>query len=215
MGLRLRRQQLDSGIYRIDYVGAGRRPIAQATATPDSGPAPLTVSFSSAGSNDPDGTPITYAWDFNGDGTTDSTEPNPTFEYTTAGNYTATLRVTDESGATGVDNVPIIVGNSRPQVTIESPENGQVAGFGDVIPYEITVTDAEDGSTTGGGIACADVTLNISLGHDEHAHELDREDGLRGHLRDPERLGSRGRRERLPRDRGGLHRPRRRPGRAP
>ncbi len=29
---------LDSGIYRIDYVGEGRRPIAQATATPDSGP---------------------------------------------------------------------------------------------------------------------------------------------------------------------------------
>jgi cytochrome c len=171
---------IDSGIYRIDYVGAGRRPIAQATATPDSGPAPLTVSFSSAGSNDPDGTALTYAWDFNGDGTTDSTEPNPIFEYTTAGNFTATLRVTDESGATGVDNVPIVVGNSRPQVTIEFPENGQVARFGDVIPYEITVTDAEDGSTTGGGIACADVTLNISLGHDEHAHELAEKTGCVG-----------------------------------
>ena len=76
---------VDSGIYRIDYVGAGRRPIAHATATPDTGPAPLTVQFSSAGSNDPDGTALTYAWDFNGDGTTDSTEPNPTFTYTTAG----------------------------------------------------------------------------------------------------------------------------------
>ena len=63
----------DSGIYRIDYVGAGRRPIAVATATPDSGPTPLTVQFSSAGSNDPDGTALTYAWDFNGDGTVDST----------------------------------------------------------------------------------------------------------------------------------------------
>ena len=138
---------LDSGIYRIDYVGAGRRPIAQATAKPDSGPAPLTVAFSSAGSNDPDGTTLTYAWDFDGDGTTDSTEANATFEYTTAGNYTATLRVTDESGATGVDNVPIAVGNSRPEVTLEFPENGQVAAFGDAIPYEITVTDVEDGTT--------------------------------------------------------------------
>ena len=89
--------------------------------------------------------------------------------------------MTDESGATGVDNVPIVVGNSRPVVTIEIPEDGQVAAFGDIIPYEITVTDAEDGSTTpGGGIDCADVTLNISLGHDEHAHELAEKQGCEG-----------------------------------
>ncbi len=71
-------------------------------------------------------------------------------------------------------------GNSRPEVTIEIPENGQVAAFGDTIPYEITVTDAEDGSTTDGTIDCADVTLNISLGHDEHAHELDEQTGCEG-----------------------------------
>ena len=171
---------IDSGIYRIDYVGAGRRPVAHATATPDSGQAPLTVQFSSEGSNDPDGTALTYAWDFDGDGTTDSTEPNPSFTYTVTGDYTATLRVTDESGATGVDNVPITVGNSRPEVTIEIPENGQLAAFGDVIPYEITVTDVEDGTTEDGSIDCADVTLNISLGHDEHAHELDEQTGCSG-----------------------------------
>ena len=76
-------------------------------------------------------------------------------------------------------------------MTIEIPENGQVAAFGDVIPYEITVTDAEDGTTEDGGIDCADVTLNISLGHDEHAHELDEKTGLLGHLRDAQRLGPR------------------------
>ena len=88
--------------------------------------------------------------------------------------------MTDESGATGVDNVPITVGNTRPEVTIEIPENGQLAAFGDIVPYEITVTDAEDGTTEDGGIDCADVTLNISLGHDEHAHELDEKQGCSG-----------------------------------
>ena len=170
----------DSGIYRIDYVGEGRRPIAVATATPDSGPTPLTVQFSSAGSNDPDGTALTYAWDFNGDGTVDSTAPNASFTYDTPGSYTATLRVTDVSGATGVDNVSITAGNSRPVVTIEIPEDGQVASFGDIIPYRITVTDAEDGSTAAGTIDCQDVTLNISLGHDEHAHELAEKTGCEG-----------------------------------
>ena len=45
----------DSGIYRIDYMAGDRAPIAVASGTPTSGPSPLTVQFSSAGSRDPDG----------------------------------------------------------------------------------------------------------------------------------------------------------------
>src|SRR5918999_302127 len=170
----------DSGIYRIDYVAEGRRPIARGTATPDNGPAPLTVQFSSAGSVDPDGTALTYEWDFDGDGDTDSTEPNPTHVYETAGNYTALLRVTDQSGQTASDTIPVTVGNTAPVVTITIPEEGQFASFGETVPYSITVTDAEDGSTTAGTIDCQDVTLNISLGHDLHAHELHEQQGCEG-----------------------------------
>ncbi|HEU0214574.1 MAG TPA: PQQ-dependent sugar dehydrogenase, partial [Jiangellaceae bacterium] len=100
----------DSGIYRIDYVAEGRRPIAHATATPDNGPTPLTVQFSSAGSVDPDGTALTYEWDFDGNGTTDSTEPNPSHQYTQAGAFTALLRVTDQSGQTAADQVRVVAG---------------------------------------------------------------------------------------------------------
>src|SRR3954453_12499684 len=57
---------LDSGIFRIDYVKGVRRPIAHAAADKDSGPTPLTVQFSAAGSVDPEGSSITYAWDFDG-----------------------------------------------------------------------------------------------------------------------------------------------------
>ena len=66
----------DSGIYRIDYTPpvTGARsltpPRRRTTA-----PTPLTVQFSSAGSIDPDGTALTYAWDFDGNGTTDSPPP--------------------------------------------------------------------------------------------------------------------------------------------
>jgi PKD repeat protein len=165
----------DSGIYRIDYVKGARRPIARATATPDSGPLPLEVQFSSDGSIDPDGTSITYEWDFENDGTVDSTDANPTHTYTTAGTYTATLRVTDQSGQTGVDQVSIIAGNTRPEVTIEIPEDGQFAAFGDLIPYRVTVEDPEDGT-----IDCSKVRVNISLGHDEHAHTLSSQQGCEG-----------------------------------
>ena len=71
----------DSGIYRIDYISGGRAPIAVASGTPTTGPVPLTVQFSSAGSRDPDGQAITYAWTF-GDGGT-STAANPSHTYTT------------------------------------------------------------------------------------------------------------------------------------
>jgi len=161
----------DSGVYRIDYVRGARLPVARAAASPDAGPLPLEVDFSSAGSNDPDGTAITYAWDFDGDGDTDSTEANPTYRYETAGTFSALLTVTDESGAQGTATVTVVAGNTPPEVTIEIPENGRVANFGDTIPYRVSVTDAEDGST-GAGISCANVRIEFKLGHDTHAHEL-------------------------------------------
>ncbi|NEE47439.1 sugar-binding protein, partial [Streptomyces sp. SID8455] len=60
-----------AGIYRIDYVGDGRLPDAKLSVDRDSGPAPLTVEFSSAGSGLPGDQPVSYEWDFDGDGTTD------------------------------------------------------------------------------------------------------------------------------------------------
>ncbi len=77
-------------------VTANQAPIALASATPTSGTDPLTVNFSSAGSYDPDGSAITYKWNF-GDGSAVSTAANPAHVYT-AGSYTATLTVTDASG---------------------------------------------------------------------------------------------------------------------
>ncbi|HET8786833.1 MAG TPA: ThuA domain-containing protein, partial [Candidatus Limnocylindrales bacterium] len=169
----------DSGVYRIDYKSGNQRPVAHATATPDAGLAPLQVNFSSAGSNDPEGTAITYAWDFDGDGTTDSTEANPSHTFTENGVHNVKLTVTDESGLTGVDNVQITVGNRPPQVTIEFPGDGQLASFTDTVPYRISVTDPEDGST-GAGISCDDVNVTIALGHDEHSHGLSQKTGCEG-----------------------------------
>jgi cytochrome c len=165
----------NSGIYRIDYVAGARRPIAHATGTPDNGPLPLQVQFSSDGSIDPDGGSLTYAWDFDGNGTTDSTLANPSHTYTTAGTFNATLTVTDVDGQTAFDTIPITAGNTRPTVTITVPEDGQFAGFGELIPYTITVTDPEDGT-----VACNRVSLNVQLGHDDHAHPLQTLQGCSG-----------------------------------
>ena len=82
-------------------------PVATASATPNSGIAPLIVSFSSAGSYDSDGTITGYSWNF-GNGTT-STLPNPSTTCTSPGTYTATLTVTDNHGGTASKSVNVTV----------------------------------------------------------------------------------------------------------
>ena len=165
----------DSGIYRIDYVKGNRLPVAKAAADKTSGPAPLSVQFSSAGSVDPDGKPITYSWDFNGDGTPDSTDANPTHSYASPGNFSATLTVTSAAGKTATASVPITVGNTMPTVTITVPPNGGFFDFGDQVKYNVTVTDPEDGT-----IDCGQVKLQAILGHDTHGHPLDQYTGCSG-----------------------------------
>ncbi|MCG5461512.1 ThuA domain-containing protein [Micromonospora sp. MED01] len=165
----------NSALYRIEYAREGRAPVAKVSATPTSGTAPLTVAFSSAGTLDPDGDPFTYAWDFDNNGTTDSTAANPSFTYTTNGTRSPTLTVRDTTGKTATASVVVTVGNSAPVVTVNTPLNGQTFTFGDAVPFSVTVTDAQDGA-----INCARVTVNYVLGHDSHGHQLGSVQGCTG-----------------------------------
>ncbi|MEV6980235.1 ricin-type beta-trefoil lectin domain protein [Sphaerisporangium sp. NPDC051017] len=157
----------DAGLYKINYVQGGRSPIAVATADKDNGLAPLTVAFSSAGSSDPDGNPLTYAWDFDDNGTTDSTAANASYTYTTNGDKRARLTVNDGTGRSGTVLVPIVVGNNRPTVTLNGLPNGGMFGWGDELIATAGATDPQDGT-----VPCASVIVRAALGHQEHAHEM-------------------------------------------
>lgn len=171
----------DSGVYRIDYVSGSRSPVAVASAEPSSGTAPLEVAFSSEGSRDPDvGDTITYAWEF-GDGQS-STEPNPTHTYTENGNYTAQLTVTDSTDKSGVANVEVVVGNTRPTVELIAPADGGVFSFGDQVAFEVNVTDPEDGDA----VDCDQVEVSYILGHDQHGHPLSTVTGCDGLITTPQ-----------------------------
>ena len=169
-----------SALYRVDYVQGGRRPIAVASADKTSTSAStLTVQFSAEGSRDPDGGGITYAWDF-GDGSPASAEANPSHTYSAVGTYRATLTVTDETDKTGTDDVTIVVGNAAPEITVISPAEGGFFDFGDQIAFDVSVTDAEDGTVSGTHADCARVEIDYLLGHDTHAHPLTDATGCRG-----------------------------------
>jgi cytochrome c len=160
----------DASIDRVDYLGGGSAaPVAKAAADRTSGPAPLAVNFSSAGSADPGGSALQYSWNF-GDGST-STAANPSHTYA-AGNYTAVLTVTNSAGATGTASVSITAGNNAPTLTITDPPGGGLFEWGDKVNFAVTVSDPEDGT-----IDCSQVTVQAILGHDDHGHPLDQYHG--------------------------------------
>ena len=166
----------DALLVKFSYVKGTRAPTAKLAADVTNGQAPLAVNFSSEGSSDPDpGDSIKFAWDFDGNGTTDSTDPNPTFTYTTNGVYTAKLTVADSSGKTATANTTIEVGNTAPTVKITTPADGGFFNWGDPIPWTVTVTDPEESS-----IDCSKVTLSFALGHDNHGHGESTQTGCSG-----------------------------------
>jgi PKD repeat protein len=80
--------------------------INSVAAVPNGGDAPLAVAFTLS-ATDADGTIASYAWDF-GDGAV-SAEQNPTHVFWTAGNYSVSVVVTDNDGATATGYVNVVI----------------------------------------------------------------------------------------------------------
>lgn len=149
---------------RIRYTASGNQaPTAAISASPTSGNAPLTVSFSSANAFDPEGQALTYTWTF-GDGGT-SREANPAHTYSGGGSYNVTLVVKDSAGASSAPaTTQINVNNSAPTVNIDAPVANLTYNVGDAIDFNATANDTEDGDLS------ASIQWNASLRHDSHTH---------------------------------------------
>ena len=166
----------DAGLYRWSYVKGTRAPNAVLNTDRTDGAVPLTVQFSSEGTRDPDpGDALSFAWDFDGNGTTDSTDPAASHTYTTPGVYVAKLTVTDSSGKTDIKTTTITAGNTSPTVTINTPVDGDFFDWGESVPYTVTVTDPEDGP-----VDCSRVQVTFVLVHDQHGHAEQTQSGCSG-----------------------------------
>jgi glucose/arabinose dehydrogenase/chitodextrinase len=151
-----------SKLRRIRYVASNQAPVATAAANPTSGPTPLPVSFSSAGSSDPEGQPLTYSWTF-GDGGS-STQANPSHTYTQPGQYTVHLTVSD--GVNSTNSLPLTIdAGAPPTATILAPTDGAKFVSGDVITFAGDATDPEDGA-----LPASAFTWNIDFLHEGHVH---------------------------------------------
>jgi glucose/arabinose dehydrogenase/PKD repeat protein len=152
----------EAAVRRIRYVTNDLPPVAAADASPRVGAAPLTVTFSSAGSSDPEGHPLGYSWDF-GDNTS-STAANPTHTYVATGMYTARLTVSDGTSST-LSNAIIITVGSPPTVQIQSPVDESLFRAGDVIPFAGTGTDG-----SGNPLPASAYSWAVVFHHDSHVH---------------------------------------------
>lgn len=99
------------GQYKIvlNYPSAGTNaaPTAVIAASTLRGTAPLTVTYSGAGSSDADGSLVAYDWSFSEGGSAAGASVART--YSTPGSYTTTLRVTDNGGLSSATAVTVTV----------------------------------------------------------------------------------------------------------
>ena len=101
---------------KTEYVTVLTPPQAEFSASPLSGTAPLIVQFTDESTGD-----FSYwEWDFDNDGTVDSTEHNPTYTYISPGVYTVSLTVGNGTLSTETKTHYIIV--SIPPSNGEEPE---------------------------------------------------------------------------------------------
>jgi len=107
-------------------IGPGLSPIANANG-PYSGVTGELISFSSAGSSDPDGTIVSYFWDFGSFGS--SVDPNPQMAFTStfSAKITFSLTVTDNDGnqtSTTSSVIILLAPNSPPVANVNPPVTG-------------------------------------------------------------------------------------------
>lgn len=153
-------------IRRIRFTGAeNRKPLAELTASPASGPLPLSVTLDGSASSDPDGDPLTYLFD-PGDGSPVIETGTPSIEhvYNGAGVFQATLRVRDSGGLTSEPAaVEVQPGNTPPSISFQLP--APTFRVGQRYTLEATATDPEDGPLPGGNI-----TWTVVRHHADHTH---------------------------------------------
>jgi len=146
-----------------------RSPVAVFTESAESVYVNVTISFNASLSYDPDGSIFSYFWTF-GDGT-NATGMTTTHYYTALGNYTVTLTVTDDDGATASASATKFVVENLPPVALFT-ENATTVLTGEVISFNASASYDPDGTIAsyfwdfGDGTNATGVTTSYSYADD-------------------------------------------------
>lgn len=143
---------VDARLVRIDYNAGNRAPVAKITTKDTIGLAPLKATFSSRASYDYDEEDkLTYQWIV--EGTPVSSDPNPVYTFANNGIYKAVLKVTDAAGQSSNDTIEIKVGNTLPQVAIQTTDNSTFYFAKSTgLKYNVDIKDKEDAAIDKGNV---------------------------------------------------------------
>ena len=132
-------------------------PTASFTYSPSDPSVGETITFDASGSTDSDGSIQSYSWDF-GDGAilgdkakTTASGKTASHSYSSPGNYTVTLTVTDDDGAIDTSTQTVSVGSDdggsidNIQTSLSDTDRD---GLDDQVVADITVSDVSSGQTT-------------------------------------------------------------------
>jgi PKD repeat protein len=117
-------------------------PVAIFTETAENVYVDESISFNAAESHDPDGTIVSYSWDF-GDGTT-ATGVTVSHAYSDNGLYSVTLTVTDNDGATASAHATKTVMNMQPVASFT--ETAEAVNTGETVSFDASDSSDPDGS---------------------------------------------------------------------
>lgn len=154
----------NASVKRVRFNGGNREPIVKASADQLAGAVPLSVQLSSEGTMDYDGDALEYSWYISSDNgfSQTITDANPAITLDQPGSYQVQLNVEDKAGNENQISLELQAGNAPPQVGIEILSGNESFFFpGSELQYEISVADAEDGTTTEGTINAEQVAINF------------------------------------------------------
>lgn len=180
---------LGHAIHRIRYTAGNTPPVAAITATPESGPGPLTVDFDASDSTDPDGHGIvSYEWDFDNDGVYNDASGVEVkgVVLDEPGANTIRLRVTDGGGETGTDWIVIQVSNTVPTAVIDSPAPNLIWHVGETINFSGHGDDTEDGDLPASAMTWELIIHHCEEGGSCHKHGIESFEGDDGSFSAPD-----------------------------
>jgi len=135
----------NSAIHSISVTEGNNPPTASFTYSSTDPTVGESITFDASSSSDSDGTIEEYRWDFDGDGTVDTTGEVITHLFEQAGSYDVSLTVTDDSGAQDVVSQTVSVTASSGETIIGVEPAVQNVSIGGTVQYEVVVSGFDNG----------------------------------------------------------------------
>jgi len=168
----------DGWIYGVDIASGtldrlsneDSEPVASLTATPQSGPTPLTTTLDASGSTQPGGGTLTFAWDLDDDGAfDDATGATTPLTLTLPSDREVSVRVTNPAGRSSTASIVLHPGNRPPTVSV-AVTSAQPWEAGRPITFTIDAQDPDDGPLSGSSVEWRSVVRHCYTSQDCHSH---------------------------------------------